>query len=132
MAGDRSGTVNTHAMIKKILWRVMLAGVCCVLAGAGMALYAGQRLVAPVPRVVGPPPADPGGCTVHFPSQSGSVLAAWLTERPDASASILLLHAVHADRRSMADRARFLAKSGYHTLCLDFQAHGESPGQHIS
>jgi len=32
----------------------------------------------------------------------------------------------------MADRARFLRDKGYHTLCIDFQAHGESPGEHIT
>jgi uncharacterized protein len=32
----------------------------------------------------------------------------------------------------MADRARFLHDRGYHTLCIDFQAHGESPGEHIT
>ncbi len=32
----------------------------------------------------------------------------------------------------MAARARFLHDRGYHTLCIDFQAHGESPGAHIT
>ena len=41
---------------------------------------------------------------ISHTSKSGSTIAAWLTEWPDATGSILLLHAVHADRRSMADR----------------------------
>ncbi len=32
----------------------------------------------------------------------------------------------------MADRARFLRDQGYHTLCIDLQAHGESAGEHIT
>ena len=118
--------------LRKTIRRLIIAVLFGVLAVAGIAIYAGQRLVAPVPRVIGPPPADLGGTTVHFPSKSGSTIAGWLTEKPDATAAVLLLHAVHANRRSMADRARFLTKVGCHTLCIDFQAHGESPGRHIT
>jgi uncharacterized protein len=32
----------------------------------------------------------------------------------------------------MLDRARFLSQAGYSVLLFDFQAHGESPGQHIT
>jgi fermentation-respiration switch protein FrsA (DUF1100 family) len=32
----------------------------------------------------------------------------------------------------MTDRARFLHDKGYHTLCIDLQAHGESAGEHIT
>jgi alpha-beta hydrolase superfamily lysophospholipase len=32
----------------------------------------------------------------------------------------------------MADRARFLRDTGYHTLSIDVQAHGESPGKNIT
>lgn len=32
----------------------------------------------------------------------------------------------------MLDRARFLSAAGFAVLLFDFQAHGESPGEHIT
>jgi fermentation-respiration switch protein FrsA (DUF1100 family) len=51
--------------------------------------------------------------------------------RRGAGAS-LLLHGVRADRRDMLSRALFLHALGYSVLLIDFQAHGESPGAHIT
>src|SRR5215471_9181351 len=42
------------------------------------------------------------------------------------------MHGVRANRVSMIDRARFLARAGYTVLLFDFQAHGESTGTHIT
>ncbi len=42
------------------------------------------------------------------------------------------MHGVRANRLSMLDRARFLSHAGYSVLLFDFQAHGESTGQHIT
>ena len=117
---------------KRWIRRLSLIGVLCILAGVGFSFHVGRQLVAPVPRVIGPPPGFLGGETVEFASGSGSTIAGWLTESAEAEGSILLLHAIRADRRSMADRARFFRDMGYHTLCIDFQAHGESPGEHIT
>jgi pimeloyl-ACP methyl ester carboxylesterase len=103
-----------------------------VLVGLCFAIYIGRQLVAPVPRSIGLAPDFLGGTTVQFPSRSGSMIHGWLTDVPRADGCILLLHGVRADRRSMADRAKFLRDQGYHTLCIDLQAHGESPGEHIT
>lgn len=119
-------------LAKRWTRRLLVAAFGCLLAGAGFSLYVGQRLVAPVPRVIGTPPSGLGGETVRFESGSGSRIAGWLTESEDASGAVLLLHAIRGDRRSMTDRARFLRDQGYHTLCIDFQAHGESPGARIT
>lgn len=117
---------------KRWLRWLAIVAVAGLVAGGFFALWVGQQLAAPVPRTIGPPPATLGGETVKFPSASGSTIVGWLTEHPAATGAILLLHGVRADRRSMTDRARFLGQAGYHTLCIDFQAHGESPGQHIT
>jgi len=42
------------------------------------------------------------------------------------------MHGVRANRLSMLGRARFLSRAGYSVLLFDFQAHGESHGQHIT
>jgi pimeloyl-ACP methyl ester carboxylesterase len=117
---------------KRWIRRFVAFGILCFLAGIIFSLYVGHQLVAPVPRVIGPPPASLGGETVKFRSGSGSEIVGWLTENKGAKGSILLLHAIRADRRSMQDRAKFLHAMGYNTLCMDFQAHGESFGDHIT
>lgn len=124
--------MKTSPVSKRWLSWLAAVAIAGLLAGGVFSLWVGQQLAAPVPRVIGPPPATLGGETVKFPSDSGSTIVGWLTQRPAATGAILLLHGVRADRRSMTDRARFLGGSGYHTLCIDFQAHGESPGQHIT
>jgi len=121
-----------RSIARKWFRRLVVLGSVCLLAGIGFSIYVGRQLVAPVPRTIGPPPEFLGGVTVKFPSRSGSMIAGWLTEGRSANGCILLLHAIRADRRSMADRAKFLRDEGYHTLCIDFQAHGESPGEHIT
>ncbi|MCB1095941.1 MAG: alpha/beta hydrolase [Verrucomicrobiae bacterium] len=112
--------------------RIAALAIASILIGLGFSLYAGHQLVAPALRTIGEPPENLEAKTVHFTSESGSTIAGWLTEQPNAVGSVLLLHAVRADRRSMVGRARFLGAAGYSTLCIDLQAHGESPGQHIT
>jgi len=109
-----------------------VVGSICFFVGIVFSIYVGRQLVAPVPRTIGPPPEFLGGETVEFSSASGSRIVGWLTESRSADGCVLLLHAIRADRRSMADRARFLRDEGYHTLCIDFQAHEESSGDHIT
>jgi len=117
---------------RKWLLRLIILGSVCLLAAFGFTLYVGHRLIEPMPRIIGAPPAFLGGETVKFPRRSGSMIVGWLTESKDARGCILLLHAIRADRRTMAARAHFLHDRGYHTLCIDLQAHGESPGAHIT
>ena len=45
---------------------------------------------------------------------------------------MLLLHGIHADRRAMLGRARFLHYFGYSVLLIDLHAHGESAGEAIT
>jgi fermentation-respiration switch protein FrsA (DUF1100 family) len=42
------------------------------------------------------------------------------------------MHGVRANRLSMLERARFLSHADYSVLLFDFQAHGESTGEHIT
>jgi uncharacterized protein len=46
--------------------------------------------------------------------------------------AVLLLHGMGGDRSSMLRRALFLHALGYSVLTIDFQAHGESLGEHIT
>lgn len=121
-----------RSIARKWFRRLLVFVSACFLGGIGISIYVGRQLVAPVPRTVGLPPKILGGETVEFPSRTGRKIVGWLAEGRSADGCILLLHGIRADRRSMADRARFLRDEGYHTLCIDLQAHGESPGDHIT
>ena len=78
-------------------------------------------------------PPDVGGVSeVAFPSQSGSTLRAWYAPGRAGFGAVVLLHGVGSNRTSMLSRLRFLHARGYAVLAPDFQAHGESPGEHVT
>jgi len=89
-------------------------------------------MARPARAHIAPPPAALGASTVQFLSASGSVLRAWLVRGRPSHGAVLLLHGMGANRASMLARARFLHDRGYTVLAPDFQAHGESPGSHIT
>src|SRR4051794_36147653 len=101
---------------------------------AVMFLFAagGCVLARPARSVVGNAPPKLGAETVAFPSRSGSVIRAWLAPGRHGAGAVLLLHGMGGNRGSMLARARFLHQAGFTILAPDFQAHGESPGQHIT
>jgi len=114
---------------------MVLVGIATLSAFAGLALavwLVGGMLVRPAKRLVGSPPNDLMAETVQLRSQSGAVLVAWHLIVPDSRATVILLHPIRGDRRSMLSRARLLHKRGYSTLLVDLQAHGESSGQAIT
>jgi uncharacterized protein len=62
----------------------------------------------------------------------GSRIHAWLARGRPGNGAVLLLHGVGANRQSMLGRAQFLHDAGFTVLAPDFQAHGESSGDHIT
>jgi alpha-beta hydrolase superfamily lysophospholipase len=93
---------------------------------------AGSVLTAPTPESIGDLPADLVGKSVQFWSESGSIIHGWFIPGTKGSGAIILMHGVRSNRLSMLDRARFLSRAGYSVLLFDFQAHGESKGDHIT
>lgn len=93
---------------------------------------AGSLLTAPKRQSVGSLPSDLTGRSVQFPSASGATVNGWFIPGKKGSGAVVLMHGVRANRLSMLDRARFLSQAGYSVLLFDFQAHGESTGQHIT
>jgi esterase/lipase len=56
----------------------------------------------------------------------------WLAMGRPGAGAVLLLHGMGGNRTAMLSRARFLHREGFTVLAPDFQAHGESPGRHIT
>lgn len=88
----------------------------------------------PARSIVGNAPSSLGvqARTVNFPSRSGSVIRAWFAPGRPGGGAVLLLHGMGGNRTSMLTRAGFLHRAGFTILAPDFQAHGESPGEHIT
>jgi len=112
--------------------RALLAVAALPALLAAAIFVSGLWLAAPHARAVGRAPADLGAETVVFPSASGSAIHGWLVRGEAGKGAVLLLHGVNADRREMLGRMRLLHAAGFAVLAIDLQAHGESPGAHIT
>ncbi len=113
--------------------RFWLAAIVLLPIVAGAIVWrVGGALVAPANHVVGVPPADLKIESLTIGSASGSQLAAWLMPAENASATVVLLHGIRANRRTMLGRAKLFHAAGYDVLMIDLQAHGESPGKQIT
>jgi uncharacterized protein len=102
------------------------------LLGCGAAYVAGSIASAPAGVAIGPPPPDLPTEPVAFASASGSRLSGWFVPGRAGRGAVLLMHGVRANRLEMLGRARFLSRNGFAVLLFDFQAHGDSPGRHIT
>jgi fermentation-respiration switch protein FrsA (DUF1100 family) len=115
------------------LLRIALAGV---LLGAAVltvvTIAVGLFLSAPARAVIGAAPPDLEVENVAFPSLSGATLRGWFLAGRPGGGTVVLMHGVGSDRRSMTQRARLLNAWGFAVLWFDFQAHGESTGSRIT
>ena len=103
-----------------------------VLLTCAVLWLAGSTLSSPAHMSVGGLPSDLAGRSVEFPSESGAIIHGWLIPGRKGGGAIVLMHGLRANRLSMLERARFLSRAGYSVLVFDFQAHGESDGEHIT
>jgi len=102
------------------------------LAFGTASIWIGGRLSDAAPSLPGPAPEDLPMEQVSFRSQSGSTIQAWCARGRDGGGAVVLMHAVRANLAMLVPRARFLWKAGYSVLLFDFQAHGASPGEHVT
>ncbi|MDJ0740493.1 MAG: alpha/beta fold hydrolase [Gammaproteobacteria bacterium] len=110
----------------------VFAAFALLLSGTAGALLVGGSLAAPQMRAVGEPPRGLPFDAVRIDRADGGQVAAWFARGAADKPGILLLHGVRSDRRAMLGRARFLIDAGYSALLIDLQAHGETPGEHIT
>jgi pimeloyl-ACP methyl ester carboxylesterase len=92
----------------------------------------GGMLVAPANRPVGAPPADFPAVSATLDSDSGSRIATWHLPVDGSRATIIVLHGIYENRRSMLGRAKLFRDAGYSVVLIDMQAHGESPGKNVT
>ena len=113
--------------------RFFLICATATLVAIACVIFAGWLLAHPVQTRIGNPPADLNAQAVTFVSDSGAnVHGWWCPTQSNNRASVILLPGIRANRLSMVDRARFLQRAGYSVLLIDFQATGETKGDHIT
>jgi alpha-beta hydrolase superfamily lysophospholipase len=120
--------MSVRRFVRALLVAAIIAAAVSTL---GCALAA-KRLTQPDRKPVGAAPPDLHAAELTIASESGSALRGWFVAGEHGSGAILLLHGVHANRLAMLRRARLFAQAGYAVLLIDFQAHGESPGENIT
>ena len=96
------------------------------------AISVGWLLAHPVQTRIGNPPTDLAAQPLTFASDLGANVHGWWCPIQNRRGAVLLLPGLRANRLSMIDRARFLHRAGYSVLLIDFQATGETKGDHIT
>jgi fermentation-respiration switch protein FrsA (DUF1100 family) len=112
--------------------RLFALAAIFLLSGIGAVFAIGWALAEPVQISVGKPPADLGAEAVEFNSDSGASVHAWWCPLAKTQCVVVLLPGIRANRLSMVERAQFLHRAGYSVLLIDFQATGETKGDHIT
>lgn len=107
-------------------------GFALLLMAVGVIYMLATVLAKPVMVDVGAGPEDLPIESISIPSESGSQLSGWYIPGNAGTGAVVLAHGVRANRLAMLERARFLHAAGYSVLLFDLQAHGESPGKHIT
>lgn len=113
--------------LRSLLRLVLVGALFGALLLGGFSYKLASQLIEPVPRPIGPPPANLAAETVHFDD-----IAGWFVPGQPGNACVLLLHGQRSDRRAMLSRARLLRQYGYSSLLIDLQGHGESPGERLT
>jgi predicted alpha/beta-fold hydrolase len=119
-------------MARKLVRKLTIAVAVIILGGFIALLVAAQSLVAAELHAVGPPPDDINAELVALARDQASPIAGWFVFGRPNYGVVLLPHGVGSDRQGMLGRARFLNRARYSVLLIDLQAHGETPGTHIS
>lgn len=96
--------------------------------------YLFSRLMTNPPRRRGTWPLDfPAKCSPErIASFDGTELSATFVSVEDAKGTVVMVHGLGDCKEFYADRAQFLAGSGYGVLLLDLRAHGRSGGRHCT
>jgi uncharacterized protein len=95
-------------------------------------LTVGWFLTSPAHVAIGPPPSELAAEAVAISSPSGALLRGWFLAGRAGGGAVVLMHGIRSNRLSMVRRAKLLRDAGVSALLFDFQAHGESTGQHMS
>jgi fermentation-respiration switch protein FrsA (DUF1100 family) len=110
-------------------WVVVAAAVMALVVAA-VSWRLASVLVSPANHPVSLP-GDFASATISIPGKSHLIAGTW-RDLGGESPVVLLLHGFRGNRASTIPRARLLIDAGFSVLMIDQQAHGETPGDHIT
>jgi pimeloyl-ACP methyl ester carboxylesterase len=99
-----------------------------------MALAPNAGRVTAAPRPPALEVAHPGSRRFVRVGPTPATLAVWTVEarEREARGTVVLLHGIRMDRRSLAPLAAALSDAGYRALLLDLRGHGASSGRYLT
>jgi fermentation-respiration switch protein FrsA (DUF1100 family) len=112
--------------------RLVIICAAPIVLAAALSFSVSWMLAHPVQRPIGNPPTGLGAQSIAFPSDSGAMVHGWWCPAANSRGAVLLLPGIRTNRLSMVARARFLRRANYSVLLIDFQATGETRGDHIT
>lgn len=126
--------ITIAALVADKNCRQRLATICAapIILAAALSSSIGWMLAHPVQTRIGNPPTDLNAQPIEFRSDSGAMVHGWWCPVANSRGAVLLLPGIRANRLSMVARARFLGRANYSVLLIDFQATGETKGDHIT
>jgi len=115
-------------MFNKIAKIIIVTGA---VIGAIGSWIAGSILMAPARAHISKPDNLPAQDVVIATSLGDTIHGWWLAGN-QASASVIIVHGIRANRLAMVGRARLFQKLGYSVFLFDLPAHGQSSGNYIT
>ncbi len=129
---EETATLVLSVQRKLILRRILIASSCVIIAGLIVSWIVAGELVSPQPRIIGDAPSELNATSFRIASESGATISGWHTQAESSRGVIVLIHGIRGSRLTMLERARWLHDTGYSTVMIDLQAHGESSGDQIT
>ena len=111
---------------------MLLTLVVSTLVAAAISWYVAGNLLAPNKSDVGTIPPGMSGTSITLVTESGIKVRGWHIPSADSTATVISLHPIRGNRRTMLGRAAMLNRVGYSTLLIDLPSHGESEGEMIT
>ncbi len=109
--------------IRNLLLLTLFVCGSCV---AAISWRVGGQLVSPNKCEVGPIPVGMSGASISLDTDIGMMVKGWHMRSVDATATVILLHPIRGDRRSMLGRLPWLGKAGLFDLVIDLPSQWES------
>lgn len=122
---------------KKVLFRKGMI-ICSTLLFLGLVFglasswFVAGKLIKPQPQLIGLSPEDLPAKVISLNSGSESTIRGWSIRADNSNGVVVLLHGIRSSRLAMLERARLFYAENFSVVMIDFQAHGESTGNHIT
>jgi pimeloyl-ACP methyl ester carboxylesterase len=134
----RSRIIDRSRRLQVARWLPLLVAALLALHLGGRAALASAIAQAPNRPLSMPPAEDvpPPQVSESLRVRVGppdALLSAWVLEPPSVPrGTVIVLHGIRLDKRSMLPAATEIANAGFRSLLVDLRGHGRSSGEHLT